>query len=335
MKLSVIIPVYNVAQYVARCLDSVMAQTYTEVECIIVDDCGSDNSMELIEGKLASYEGPIDFKIVHHEKNRGLSAARNTGTAAATGEYVYYLDSDDLILPDTLSLLTEPLELERVDFVIGNYASGGKRAVFLPLALNSGVIRSNQEVLGAYLDRAWYMMAWNKLVRRDFIQDMGLAFLEGVLHEDQLWSLKLACTAQSMAVVNQITYVYGVRDSSIITTPSWKRIDSWIRIVAEAESCVLDYGLSGNERIVALLVRWRELLVQYAFVFGKKKAFSVYCEHVRKKPFANLNKRMLKRSDRVGYMHHYLPAKLGFWYVRQGMKIPLKIMTIFCKVARR
>ena len=82
MKISIIVPVYNVAPYIAACLQSVMHQTCQDaLECILVDDCGTDNSMEVVGEMLQSYEGPIGFKVVHHTENRGLSAARNTGMA--------------------------------------------------------------------------------------------------------------------------------------------------------------------------------------------------------------------------------------------------------------
>ena len=98
MKLSIIIPVYHVAPYIEDCLRSVMRQTYQgAMECLIVDDCGTDDSMAIAERTIATYEGPIVFQVLHHERNRGLSAARNTGTLAAKGDYLYYLDSDDEI----------------------------------------------------------------------------------------------------------------------------------------------------------------------------------------------------------------------------------------------
>lgn len=80
---SIIIPVNNVSDYVEECLQSVAAQTYTAIECIIVDDCGTDDSMQKVESFITNYQGPITFKILHHEHNRGLSAARNTGIDAA------------------------------------------------------------------------------------------------------------------------------------------------------------------------------------------------------------------------------------------------------------
>lgn len=80
-----------------------MRQSYNgAMECILVDDCGTDNSMEIAEQLIKAYNGPIDFKVVHHEHNQGLSAARNTGMDASCGEYVYFLDSDDWISDDCI-----------------------------------------------------------------------------------------------------------------------------------------------------------------------------------------------------------------------------------------
>ncbi len=91
MKITIVIPIYNVAPYISDCLHSVMNQTYQgEIECLLIDDCGLDNSMEVAENVLSNYHGKIKFRIYHHEYNRGLSAARNTGIEHATGEYIYF-----------------------------------------------------------------------------------------------------------------------------------------------------------------------------------------------------------------------------------------------------
>ena len=105
-KVSIIIPVYNVELYIAECLQSVMNQTYQgQLECIVVDDCGTDRSMEIVARMIAGYDGPIEFRVLHHEKNMGLSCARNTGIDAVTGDYVFFLDSDDWISYDCIDYL--------------------------------------------------------------------------------------------------------------------------------------------------------------------------------------------------------------------------------------
>lgn len=221
MKVSIIIPIYNVEPYVARCLHSVMAQTYQgSIECLIVDDCGTDRSMDVVERMVANYHGSISFKILHHTYNRGLSAARNTGMAAATGEYIYFLDSDDEISEDCIERLSAPLAEERYDIIVGNIIK--KRGVEIikkgwGLKLRNNTVLRGIELENAYREK-WNMMAQNKLYRLDFICLQDLKFKEGIVHEDELWSLQVACLAQSLRAVNSPTYIYYVREGSITTS---------------------------------------------------------------------------------------------------------------------
>lgn len=118
---SVIVPVYQVSEYVERCIRSVMDQTYTDIECIIADDATQDDSIEKCEALIENYDGPIQFWIIRHEQNRGLSAARNTGTKAAKGAYLYYLDSDDYISPDCIEKLVSVVKDDpSIEMVQGN-----------------------------------------------------------------------------------------------------------------------------------------------------------------------------------------------------------------------
>jgi len=329
MKITIIIPVYNVASYVGRCLDSVFAQTYSDIECIIVDDCGSDNSMDIVRDKLDSYVGPIEFKIIAHEKNRGLSAARNTGTDAAIGEYVYYLDSDDMIFPDTIELLVKVVEKDRLDFVIGNYASGGDGAVVIPLRVPFNISYSQAEILSTYLDRKWFMMAWNKLVSHEFIKRNQLAFVEGIIHEDELWSFQLACLAESMGAVSGFTYVYRIRSNSITQKPSRGVLDSWIRISNEAEAFVKKHDLTQDTGICNFLTLWREKLAYRAKPFGLNVAYKVYVEHVRKPSILNCTGNKLSGINRVWFFHHFMPPAPGYFYYAIVFRIYIRILDMF------
>ena len=105
-RISIVVPIYNVEPYILECLESVANQKNANgIECILVDDCGKDKSMEIAEQFVCSYNGPIHFSVIHHEKNMGLSAARNCGTKVAQGEYIFFLDSDDTIVPNCMELL--------------------------------------------------------------------------------------------------------------------------------------------------------------------------------------------------------------------------------------
>ena len=201
LKLSIIIPVYNVAPYIEACLRSVMRQTYTgSMECLIVDDFGTDDSIAIAERTIASYEGPIVFQILHHERNRGLSAARNTGTLAAKGDYLYYLDSDDEITEDCIALLMgKAEEYPEAELVQGNFCRHtltGEETVFVKQYVLA-VASSNDDV--------------RKCI------DHHLFNQEGIIFEDQLWFFYLLKYLNKACFVSAITYHWRNRPHSITT----------------------------------------------------------------------------------------------------------------------
>lgn len=224
MKVSIIIPVYNVAHYIRRCLSSVMAQTYSgPIECILVDDASPDNSMAIASELLASYSGPVEFKTVTHPANKGLSGARNTGACHASGDYIYFLDSDDEITPGCIAALVAVAEAHPgVDVVQGNIVVTDEFFRFLDNNLYVFPSFSNDsEWIGEHILTDIPVTAWNKLFRRDFFVGNGLWFKEGVLHEDEHWRYIHGCQITSIAFCNTPSYIY-YRNSGSITETSRK-----------------------------------------------------------------------------------------------------------------
>ena len=119
---SIIVPVYNVSEYIERCIYSIISQTYSNIECIIVDDVTPDDSIEKCEKIISTYNGKIEFRIIRREENGGLSAARNTGTIASRGDYLFYIDSDDDISSDCIekmvSFVSDDESIEMVQGII-------------------------------------------------------------------------------------------------------------------------------------------------------------------------------------------------------------------------
>ena len=217
MKVSIIIPIYKVEQFIEDCLRSVYNQSYKNLEIILVDDCTPDDSMLIARNFVSKKELPkgMEIKFLSHKKNRGLSAARNTGIDAATGDYIYFLDSDDELSPDCISLLAEPLKKRQYDFIIGDYIITGSYNEYPPLKLEEGEYLGNQAIFHYYCHKLFYMMAWNKLCNLEFIKKEKLFFKEGLIHEDELWSLQVALVATSMYAIRKPTYVYKIRQGSI------------------------------------------------------------------------------------------------------------------------
>ena len=216
---SVIIPVYKVEQYIEECLLSVINQVYNGVfECIIIDDCTPDESMYIVNRVLSSYHGKIQFKIISHQHNQGLSAARNTGAKIATGNYIYFLDSDDSLTEQTLESLLKLCRNEQPDVVMGNF----KIIEECNHSLSNSKIKSDNykkqsDIFNSFISYDLYEMAWNKLVKRSFFLQHELWFREGIIHEDNLWSFFLFFYCGRLKVCMQETYCYRIRKNSIMT----------------------------------------------------------------------------------------------------------------------
>ena len=268
LKVSIVIPVYNVAPYIVECIQSVMHQTWQgPVECILIDDCGTDDSMAVVEKELQGYVGKVNFQVLSHEKNRGLSAARNTGLNVATGDYVYFLDSDDEITPDCIERLVHPLETNAYDMVIGDYRIVGSDMSKPPLLLQDGCSLQGKTILHAYRKGEWYMLSVNKLYRTDFLKSNNLHFYEGIIHEDELWSFQIACLAQSLFVVGYETYIYKVRAGSITVKKNHRfRCDCINVILREMFKFSKLHHLENNKDAYNLLQNFRMIMMYSVYM---------------------------------------------------------------------
>ncbi|SEA82347.1 Glycosyltransferase involved in cell wall bisynthesis [Prevotella sp. tc2-28] len=214
--ITVIIPVYKVEKFIERCLCSVMNQTYGKpFECILVNDCTPDNSMSIVKRIIDGYRGNISFRVINHEKNRGLSAARNTGIMQSRGSYLLFVDSDDYIVEGCLEKLAFQLEQHPdITMVLGNTQNNLSNTIKVgevPLcSYDNHVIRK------LFYSHSLPVTAWNKLIRKDFILQNRFFFKEGLLFEDLNWSYRLFRILPSYAFVPEVTYSYEDNPQSIM-----------------------------------------------------------------------------------------------------------------------
>lgn len=322
MKISIIIPVYNVEPYIESCLSSVMAQTWEgDIESILVDDCGTDNSMSIARTMIKEYDGQIVFHIVSHDRNRGLSAARNTGLKVAQGDYVYFLDGDDCMTPDCLCLLSEPIKKQRYDFVIGDYQLDGYDIGYPKLTLPEGTVFSSRRIMETLSDNreGWYVMAWNKLCNIDFLRKNRIYFEEGILHEDELWSCILSYYAESMYVVKGKTYRYFVRNGSIITDPlkQKKRLEGLLQVFVKENELLLE--ANHNEDLLIRIIYSHAHKILFLSIAKGISPYHFY-QLIRKGNKVNFIDSYIKKeipfSLFLKNMHFYMPNRIGFWGVR-------------------
>lgn len=237
---SIIVPVYNVAGYVGRCFDSIAAQTYPYLECIFVDDCGTDASMEIVRERIEAYQGSIDFKIVRHEKNRGLSAARNTGTDSATGEYIWYVDSDDFIGNDAVADIFRSIGKNRPNIISFNYAHFTNGDDFSARLIRVPHYECISELLRAVcVYNREYWGAQFRIYRKNFLLLEELRFSEGLIHEDVDFLIRVLRTKTRLLWTNACCAYFfrGGRSGGITSSGvSKKRVLSWWMIAQNAYS---------------------------------------------------------------------------------------------------
>ncbi|NLJ82740.1 MAG: glycosyltransferase family 2 protein [Bacteroidales bacterium] len=329
MKVSIIIPVYNVAPYIERCLLSVLNQTYNNIEIILIDDCGSDNSMKIAIELIKKYKAENKTKIIYHECNKGLSAARNSGINASTGEYIFFLDSDDELTQNCIEILIDSAIKYKTDFVIGNYETLGGKSNNTLLRIPSSNIFSRDKILFLYQKSKWYEMAWNKLLKRNFILNNDLYFKEDLIHEDELWSFMLACSANSMSVINFKTYFYYIRTNSITgkinhesdINYARRSNESKIEIVKYMCGFIHDHPQFKINKYVYKAYETKKDLLFYSSIqnshSSKNREYATY-KIFRQYVFINPLKACfiynLGFKLRVKLFHYLLPPYLGFHY---------------------
>ena len=206
--ISILIPVYNVEPYITNCIKSVMSQTYAgKIECIIVDDCGTDKSIAIAEQLITNYQGSIAFHIIQHEHNRGLAAARNTAVNAAKGEFIIHLDSDDWIEPNMIEELVKKQIETNADIVscnaIAHYADREE-------PLSEPNYTSKDEMMRSILLLTLDHVIWRRLIRASLYRDNHISAVEGVnIGEDHYTLPRLLFYANSFASCDKVLYHYN------------------------------------------------------------------------------------------------------------------------------
>lgn len=255
-RVSIIIPVYNVEPYIEECLQSVAYQTVSsQIECIIVDDKGTDASITIAEEFVNSYKGPIPFRIIYRELNGGLSAARNSGIREAKGEYIYFLDSDDYIIPTCIeTLLTMADKHAGVDLLPALYIRESNDMQQFGSKSFPEFSSNHNEIKRALLDYDRIpVTAANRLIRRSLIIDNDLWFKEGIIHEDNYWTFFLAKHVKRMAFCTEKIYYYRETQGSITKAVNReKEIKAYATIVNDFIENIDNIEIGAQKRIILL-----------------------------------------------------------------------------------
>ncbi len=277
MKLSIIIPAYNAEAYLPQCLDSILAQEHQGCEVIVVDDGSTDGTAALLE----RYP---DVKVIHQE-NRGMSTARNRGLDEARGEYILFVDSDDLLTDSALETLVA--ELSGEDIIAFNakklHDATGEQT-YHP------TIREPETTDGwTYFCRhrleatdIHFVCIWQRAYRRQFLIDNNLRFADGILRaEDDLFTTQAMLAAKTLRTITPCLYIYRIRANSITTTVDRRRFNDSLRV--QRLLADLFIPLQGVDKKVI----YRVLASNYINLFSRKT----------KSLYGNIDREMMRWVD--------------------------------------
>ena len=209
--ISIIVPAYNVEKYIKACLDSIIIQTYSNFEVIVINDGSTDQTKKMLN----EYESNPKIRIFS-QKNGGLSAARNQGLKLANGELVCFIDSDDSVKSDYLEKLVTPfIEDVDVDITVCGYQEKFENSV-INHVLNSQKITGAQATKDLLIKQQDFnVLAWNKLYRKNLFTDCNIEYPAGQIHEDNLTTYKLFSHAQKVFYISDVLYIYQRTHSEI------------------------------------------------------------------------------------------------------------------------
>ena len=209
---TLVIAVYNIEKYLPDCFNSVSAQTFSNLEIIIIDDGSTDRS-----GKLCDEYQKRDHRVkVIHQKNAGLSVARNTGLKHASGEFIAFVDGDDYLAPTFISELLGALSSD-VDLAVCGYKETSGAEVLPPVGRFSGILATKRLLVA---QENYDIVAWNKLYRTDLFRAKKIQYPAGEIHEDTLTTYKLYAEAHQVTCLARPLYFYRHRRGSIMDQTS-------------------------------------------------------------------------------------------------------------------
>lgn len=219
MLISIIVPAYNVENYLERCVSAIIKQTSQDYEVVIIDDGSTDSTGEIAD-KISKNNDKI--RVIHQE-NKGLGGARNTGIVAARGDYLFFLDSDDYIRGNTVEIIKYYLEQKKLDILVFDFCSDETENNLVVDDINYREINNKEYLIFGGPS------ACNKVYRKEIFVNQSIYFPEKTLYEDIATIPNTACFARKIGIIDAQLYYYVFRQDSIISSPNLKRIPEVLR----------------------------------------------------------------------------------------------------------
>ncbi len=295
MKISVIVPVYNVRDYIIECIDSIVNQTFKDFEIIVVNDGTKDDSIKLIE----EHYDDNRIKIVY-KKNGGLANARNVAIKYAKGEYLFFVDSDDFLETRALEKMYNKALENNYDIVFADYFKWYDANNYEEIPMISHFHSDKIKSMATSMPSAW-----GKLIKKDFYVKNKIEFLEGYIHEDNAIMPLLSLLTNSQAYLKEPLYYYRQREGSILNKNEYdKRFEDIFYVLSYLKEKFVEYGVfdEGKEELEYIYIEYLLHAANLRFLKFKEGWKNIKRVHeVMKKEFPKFRKNEYYKEENIKY----------------------------------
>lgn len=213
------IPVYNVEKYIRLAMDSALAQTFNDIEFLVIDDCGTDSSIDIVREYQQTHPRGKDIRVVRQPKNGGIGEARNCILEEANGHYLYFMDADDMVEPQTIQLLYEKAIVYQADLVYASHKKINYHDDY-STEVNQYLFRvfEERDSFASYFFQQYgkfQTTVWNCLMKKSVIRDNKLRFIDAVYWEDMAFAYELVSVVNRVVLLPEITYHYMCRTNTL------------------------------------------------------------------------------------------------------------------------
>lgn len=327
------IPLYNAESFISRTMESALAQTFNSIEFLIIDDCSKDNSVKILQSIKQQHPRGGDIRIVHQPTNMGVSAARNRIIDEAQAKYLYFMDSDDLIAPNTIALLYDYIRKYNAKIAFGSYEKkwdGNNQKPNEQYCYPDKAFLNGE--LGSFAFRKYGGIqagVWNYLIDISFLRNIGLKFIDAHYWEDMVFTYQLVTFIDRAVMLSEITYYYVCRENSLSQYQSREMIpqDEILRNVATIEHLkrhtknILQKEYLGNWCYNTVMT---DMYIIYNIIKNKdkinpkltSKKIHSFIQHPLK--FRQVIKLSCSRNKNLAlYILSKLPANLSLYLIKQ------------------
>lgn len=304
IKFSIIVAVYNIEKYINQCVESIINQTYSNIEIILVNDGSTDNSLHILQ----EWEKKDERIKIVNKINGGLSSARNEGLKIATGEYIAYIDGDDWISPLMFEKLSDSIiqfcQPEIVTYSYIEYYSNDLQYIKSYNINDDTIYQGNL----FFENSSFKVQAWSKIYKKSFLNKMDLMFLNNRLHEDISYTIPLVLCANSVVNISEPLYYYRQnRSGSIMTQIKEKNIDDFIN--------ALSFGyifLHSKQKVTPYYTKW--LIFNLYRCLTHRTDYRTLKFYMKKNKIPELIYSLIKEPEKMFYIklyviHYYIKTR--------------------------